>query len=60
MSKNVKKRAAPENTSVETPAEAIEEIAALTKEGNTSGRLGPDGDGIFTYWELKINSWKET
>jgi hypothetical protein len=42
---------------VETPDDAIEEIARLVKEGFTSGLLCCDG--LHTNWELKTNSWQE-
>jgi hypothetical protein len=57
MGQMVKKREVPGNTTVGAPQDATEEIGRLVSEGNTSGKIGPNEDGISTYWELKTNSW---
>lgn len=42
---------------METPDDAIIEIARLIVDGYTSGRLDAE-DGTLTAWELKLETWK--
>jgi len=42
---------------MEASDEARSEIARQVKDGITSGRID-DGEGNYTYWEIKFNSWK--